>query len=149
MPCFAFYFSYKHIDSGLEIARVSEFLKTIEYENSAVVMNGGVTTVGTYLYYQFLRGKKSGEIYLLRSKPHSKVVSKFPEYSLILIEPDLSLESIFEKLKNNGKKRVYFIYLYLHDSSYIHQVIASNNFPVEKTSIYEAPGVQAILVELE
>jgi hypothetical protein len=148
MPCFAFYFSYKHIDSGLEIARVSEFLETIEDENSAVVMRGNVSIV-TYLYYQFLRGKKSGEIYLLGSKPHPKEVSKFPEYSLILIEPGLSLESIFEELKNNGKKRVYFIYLYLHDSSYIHRIIANNNFPVEKTSIYEAPGVQAILVELE
>jgi hypothetical protein len=146
MSCFAFHFSYQKIASGLEITRIRELMETIEDESSAVVMRH--ETMISYFYYQFLKGKNSGEIYLL-SNPHPNDFSKFPEYSLIQIKPGLPFETFFSELKNKGVKKAYFIFSYIYDSPYAHQLAAINNFPPEKTSIYEAHGVQAILVELE
>jgi hypothetical protein len=146
MPCFAFYVSYKHIASGLELYRISELLETVEDESSAIVMRH--ETMISYFYYQFLNGKNSGEIYLL-SKPHSRDILKFPEYSLILIKSGLPFSNIIEELKNNGKKRAYFIFPYLHTYSYAYLFAAVNTFPPEKISIYKSYGVTAILLELE
>jgi hypothetical protein len=146
MLCFVLYFSYKNIASGLEIARISDLLETIEDKNSAIVMRH--ETMISYFYYQFLRNKNSGEIYLL-SKPHPSDISKFPEYSLILIKPDLPFSTLLEELKNNGKKRAYFIFPYVYSSFYAYQLAAMKSFPPEKTSIYEAYGVKAMLVEFE
>jgi hypothetical protein len=146
MPCFTFYFSYKNIASGLEIVRISELIETIEEENSAILMEGATTA--SYSYYKFLTGKNFGNIYLLSSLPPSDFF-EIHELSLTHIMTDLPFNAIFEDLKNKGVKKAYFIFSYIYDSSYTHQLAAVNNFPSEKTSIYEAHGVQAILVELE
>jgi hypothetical protein len=143
MPCFTFYFSYQKIASGLEISRISELVETIEEENSAVVMYN--VTVVSYLYYRFLNDKNYGELYLF-SVPHPNDISKFTEYSLIQINPSLPFETIFEELKKREKKRAYFIFP-AYESSYASRFAVINNFPPEKTSIYEAYGIQAILVE--
>jgi hypothetical protein len=154
MLCFTCYFSYQKIASGLEIARISELIETIEDENSAVVITS--LAVPPYFYYQSLRGKNSGEIYMLHD-PEPTDVSEyfnFPGYSVIFIKPGLPFETFFEDIKNNGKKKAYFIFYPVGGASAFHfnqlYSYASNNLPLEKVSLYEGQGgIRAILVELE
>jgi hypothetical protein len=152
MSCFAFYFSCQKIDSGLEFARISEILETIEDENSVVVVNMELTP--SYFYYQFLRGKKSVEAYMLFEKIRIDLLGHymFPGYSTILIKRDLSMKSIFEELKSRGKKKAYFIFVKssyeVNLQRYLCYSYARINFP-EKTSVYEGNGFDAILVEFE
>jgi hypothetical protein len=149
MPCFAFYFSYQKITSGLEIIHISELIETIEDENSAAVIYRN--TISPYLYYQFLRGKDYGEIYILSDLPVNHDFFKFPNYSTILIKPNLPFEAIFEELKSKDKKRAYFIFSFVNGEAelqfYQCYLYVKNNFPPEKTFFYEHKGVKAILVE--
>jgi hypothetical protein len=151
MSCFAFYFSYQKITSGLEIARISELIETIEDENSNVVITS--LAAPSYFYYQFLRGKNPGEIYLL-SDPEPTDVSEyfnFPGYSVIFIEPGLPFETFFDELRSNGKKKAYFIFYPFGASKFrLFYSYISNNFPLEKVSLYEGQGgIKAIMVEFE
>jgi hypothetical protein len=151
---FVFYFSYQKIASGLEIARISELIETIEEENSAVVITS--LAVPSYFYYQFLRGKNSGEVYLL-SEPEPTDVSeyfRFPGYSVILVRQGLPFEIIFDELRNKGKKKAYFIFYPVGGASLFNfnkcYSYTANNFLPEKISFYEGKeGVKAILVEFE
>jgi hypothetical protein len=153
LSCFAFHFSYQKITYSLEIFRISELIETLEYENSAIVMEPSVAN--PYLYYQFLRGKSSGEIYLLfdyHYQPTSKIsyFYEFSEYSIFLF-PYSPFKAIFEKLKSNGKKRAYFIFTNTGTEALFHRcyLYVKNNFPSEKTFLYEERGIKAILVEFE
>jgi hypothetical protein len=152
MPCIAFYFSWQKINSGLEFARISEIVETIEDENSAVVMNA--TFAPSYFYYQFLKGKKNSEAYLIYEPVHIVTMEyfEFPGYSTILIKANLPMKNIFDELKSEGKKKVYFMFSKSTSEAisqgYLCYLYAKNNFP-EKTSIYEGNGFKAILVELE
>jgi hypothetical protein len=151
MSCFALHFSYQRIDSGLEIVRISEVIETIEDENSAVVANAALAP--TYFYYQFLRGKKNAEIYLIFESIQLilREYFKFPNYSTILIRRNLSMDIILEELKNRGKKKAYFIFSNYGEvafQDYLYYLYVKTDFH-KKTSIYEGTGFKAILVELE